>query len=245
MSTTDFDLRQYDEAYPAGIERTWWQVARKAIVARAFEGAIARTEQVLEVGCGTGILTSHLREMGWEVTGVELGAPQHGLLAPEHLMLGRDACDLPGGFRERITVLALFDVIEHVADAPAFLRNLLSAYPNAHRLVLTVPARQELWTTFDDHFGHFRRYDRDSLLGELSAAGLSVIWSSYVFHGLYVAIRLNNLLRGRKRAIRFHAPSPGVPAALNSIIGKAFSMEARLLPAGLPGSSIICVAQRA
>jgi SAM-dependent methyltransferase len=245
MKGTDFDQDQFSEAYPPGIERTWWQIARKAVVARAFERSVPRTERILEVGCGTGIVTHHLRACGWEAKGVELGTPRQGIHAAEHLMLGADATALPADFRAGITVLALFDVIEHIADAPGFLRGLLAAYPNARTVVVTVPARQELWTTFDDHFGHFRRYDRPLLQQELEAAGLSPEWSAYFFHGLYAAIALNNALRGRKRNVRFHAPAPGAASAAHNAIGRLFALEAAVLPGGLAGSSIIAVARRA
>lgn len=241
MKSTDFDPGQFEEAYPPGIERTWWQIARKAVVARVFDRFVPRTDRILEVGCGTGVVTHHLRSLGWKVKGVELGMPSRGIHSPEHLMLGTDATKLPAPFREGITTLGLFDVVEHIADAPSFLRSLMNAYPNVRTVVVTVPARKELWTTFDDHFGHFRRYDRPLLHRELADAGLRPTHSAYFFHSLYAAITLNNAFRGRKRNVRFSAPAPGIPTMLNRIVGTLFAMESAILPGAWPGSSLIAV----
>lgn len=244
MADTEFDHDQYAEAYPPGIERFWWHVARNRVIADTLAAHLPRATKVLEVGCGTGIVTAHLRARGWDVTGVDLGQPQSGTLASEHLLFGQDATKLPKELRDGIGALLLFDVIEHIADAPAFLRDLLAAFPNVRLVVITVPARKELWTTFDDHFGHFRRYDRAMLRNELGSAGLEPGHLAYFFHSLYPAILVNNLLRGRERDLRFVPPPPGFRSTLNRSVGALFALDARLLPKALVGSSLIAVAHR-
>lgn len=245
MAHTEFDRDQFDEAYPPGIERSWWHIARNRTIARSFAKHVPYDHRVIEVGCGTGIVTAHLREQGWDVLGVDLGAPKAGSLAADHLRLGTNALDLPIQERATFRTIGLFDVIEHVPDAPAFLRSLLATFPNAEQLVVTVPARQELWTSFDDHYGHFRRYDRPTLRNEFAQAGLVPLEVRYFFHGLYPAIALNNLMRGRERNIRFSAPAPGIASSINAAIAAAFIAEATILPASWPGSSIIGIAHRA
>ena len=241
MARTAFDHEQFDQAYPPGIERSWWHAARNRVIARAFAAHVPLGSRILEVGCGTGIVTAHLRSCGWDAVGVDLGEPQIGLHASEHLMLGTNALELPANVRESFQALALFDVIEHVADAPAFLREMLRAFPQARHVGVTVPARQELWTSFDDHFGHFRRYDLAMLREEFSAAGLTTLRASYFFHSVYPAIALNNLVRGRKRNVRFSAPAPGAASAVHGLLGSLFAFESRILPGSWPGSSIIGV----
>lgn len=244
MARTAFDNDQFDEAYPLGIEHTWWHVARNRVIARTFHRHVRKGSRVLEVGCGTGIVTAALRQRGWNISGVDIGDPKHGLHATGHMMLGTDALTLPVELRTSIDILALFDVIEHISDPTAFLRSLLDAFPNVRQVVVTAPARKELWTTFDDHYGHFRRYDRDGLRTDLVRAGLRPEHIGYFFHGVYPAILLNNMVRGRKRAIRFNAPSEGLATSFNIAIGAYFAAEAAVLPDRLVGSSLIAVAAR-
>ena len=244
MTETEFDHDRFDQAYPPGIENTWWQVARSRVIARTFANHVPRTANVLEVGCGTGIVTTHLRGAGWNVSGVEIGSPKHAFLTGGHVRTGTNAVDLPLEERMKFDALALFDVIEHIADAPAFLRDLFNAFPNARQLIITVPARQELWTSFDDHFGHFRRYDRPMVREHFRQAGLAADHAAYFFHGIYPAIAINNALRGRKRNIRFTTPAQGAATAVNRGLGTLFALESRLLPGAIVGSSIIAVGHR-
>ncbi len=245
MAETAFDHDRFDQAYPQGIDRSWWSTARNRVIARTFAAHVPRGARILEVGCGTGVVTAHLRSLGWDASGVDIGEPKRGLHAREHLMLGTNALDLPRELREKIQTLALFDVIEHLSDAPAFLGEMQGAFPCASHVVVTVPARQELWTSFDDHFGHFRRYGRVLLRKELSASGWTTIHSGYFFHGLYAAIALNNLLRGRNRGVSFNAPATGAASAAHRLMGSLFALESRILPRSWFGSSIIAVGVRA
>ncbi len=244
MTDTRFDRDQFAGAYPPGIERSWWHVARNRTIARRINANLPRGARLLEVGCGTGIVTCYLHDLGWDVTGVDLGEPRSGLRCPDRLILGQDATDLPEQQRLGVDALLLFDVIEHVADAPAFLRTMLASFPNVRWVVVTVPARKELWTTFDDHFGHFRRYDRSMLRDEFARSGLRTTHNAYFFHALYGAIGLNNLLRGRKRAIAFRAPARGFASMMNRSVGTLMALGGMLLPGALAGSSIIAIGER-
>lgn len=244
MGSTEFDHDQFDEAYPPGIERSWWQVARNIVIRRHFATHVPRSARIMEIGCGTGIVTAHLRRAGWNITGVDLGRPNADPRIREHLLLGTDALTLPEGERMTIDTLAMFDVIEHLEDPRAFLRGLLKAYPNVHRVVVTVPARKELWSTFDDHYGHFRRYDRAMLRDHLGDVGLRTHVLGYFFHSLFPVILLNNLMRKNTRDIRLKAPSRGPVSLVHWIAGQVIALDQVLLPAGWRGSSLIAVAER-
>ncbi len=241
---TEFDRTRFEEAYPPGIEHNWWHVARNRIIARFLGKHVPRRAGLLEVGCGSGIVTCHLHGQGWTVSGVDLGTPTNGLQCPDRLTLGQDAVQLPLDQRLAVGALLFFDVIEHIEDAPAFLRTMLEAFPNAGQVVVTVPARKELWTTFDDHYGHFRRYDRPLLEETFTKSGLRQTAGGYFFHGLYAAILLNILVRGRKRNIVFKATGTGTASVVNNLLGRCFDLESRVLPGSLRGSSIIAVAER-
>ena len=241
---TEFDADRFLAAYPPGIEHSYWHVARNRIIHRTMARHLPRDARVLEVGCGTGVVTRHLRARGWDCTGVDLGVPaDHGAGEP-YLHLGADALTLPDDLRNSITALALFDVIEHVPDAPGFLQSLLGAYPNVRHVVITVPAGMRLWSDFDDHYGHYRRYDRRMITDELARSGIAPLQHRYFFHALALAIRVNNMLFARKRQLEFKAPRPGASRLLNRLLGGLFSLEEQLLPGAMPGSSIIAVGKR-
>ena len=234
---TAYTLDQYDENYPPGIERYFWNVARNAIIARSLKRSGMSGWPLLEIGCGRGIIVEHLRRQGIDCVGCELAAAA----VPDHLrgiVLDRtDFADLPTGEREQIRGVLLCDVIEHLPEPVAFLRAVRGALPALERLLLTVPARQELWSEWDRHYDHFRRYDLASLRATLGMAGFKPLFTGYFFHGLYL---LAFLLRGgRLRSTSVKAPSL---SWLHAIVGAAFQAEEIMLPSVLPGTSALIVA---
>jgi hypothetical protein len=79
---------------------------------------------------------------------------------------------------------------------------------------------------------------------EFKQAGIEPDHAAYFFHGIHPAITVNNLIRGRKRNIRFKAPAQGAATAVNKALGTLFAWESRILPGSIPGSSIIAVGHR-
>jgi hypothetical protein len=175
-----------------------------------------------------------LRRRGLDCIGCELAAAP----VPDHLrgiVFDRtDFIDLPAELRGRVRGALLCDVIEHLPKPVAFLRNVRAALPALRGLLVTVPARQELWSEWDRHYGHFRRYDLASLRATLAAAGFKPLFAGYFFHGLYLPAYL--LRGGNLRSISVKAPARGW---LHAIAGAAFQAEEMMLPSVLPGTSAI------
>ena len=99
----------------------------------------------LDVGCGAGLLCEPLARMGAQVTGVD-AAPQNTAAAAAHAKgAGLDIRYIPGeigaldlGTFDLVTCL---EVIEHVADKPAFLRALTEKLDADGLLILSTPNR--------------------------------------------------------------------------------------------------------
>jgi 2-polyprenyl-3-methyl-5-hydroxy-6-metoxy-1,4-benzoquinol methylase len=242
---TKYNAEQYETNYPEGIEHHFWNSARNQIVLDALERAqrsgLWQGGTLLEVGCGTGVVVGFLRSRGLEGWGCDLGTPpQVGADAAPYLFLGQDFADLTGRFRAGVTCILLLDVLEHVEEPDAFLTRLKMAYPNAQCFLLTVPARQELWSNYDEFFGHRCRYHPRTLAADLERGGLAVVYMQYFFRMLYpVMYALGRL--GIQREVATRAPTrPG----LHRLIAWGCRQEARWLPHGLPGTSLLALARR-
>ena len=111
---------------------------------------------------------------------------------------------------------------------------------NAQYLFVTLPARMEIWSTYDEYYGHYKRYDRGSLAGLASQTSFQLVSSGYFFHVLYGAARLMSLVT-KKRSVRFSAPKFTLPHA---VLGQLFDLEEALAPAGAHGSSVYALFER-
>lgn len=201
-----------------------------------------KAEPILEVGAGSGIVLKALRDRGFDAEGVELAtyaAPIQGL----PLQYGVDAFTLPAEQKARYRSIALFDVIEHLPERVAFLRGFREHFPNIQYLYITVPAFPELFSNYDEFYGHYLRYTVDILQKELLKAGYVVMYQRYFFHALYWIIRATLWVQ-RQRTTEFHPPK-GPSRWLHVVLGKYFYWEGRLLPPLWRGSSLLCIARPA
>jgi len=242
-----FTADQYADAYPPGSEHGYWALARNRIVADALRearngGIWDGTGSILEVGCGPGIVVQGLRDLGFDAWGVELSRPPVLADAAPYVTLGCDARALNAAFRDKVTAILLLDVIEHVEEPAPFLAALCGSFPCCKIVLVTVPARAEVWSNYDVHYGHHRRYDRDMLTRTLTDAGLAPQIARYFFRPLYLAA-LVLAVTHRRRTVKMRSPRHlGAHRALAAML---YGMERMLRPVpALPGLSLIAVAVR-
>jgi hypothetical protein len=129
------------------------------------------------------------------------------------------------------------DVIEHIEDAGHFLRRCRERFKNAKGIVVTVPARAELWSNYDVRYTHFRRYDLGLLRDHAAKGGYRVEDWSYAYHSLYAPLRLV-LALGLDRSVILKSPR-FLP--LHAALGWLLDLEQRLLPRSIPGTTLIAV----
>ena len=102
-------------------------------------------KSALDVGCGAGLLCEPLSRLGAEVTGVN-AAPENAAAAATHAeAAGLDIRYMAGELAAldlgRFDLVTAMEVIEHVADKPAFVAALESKLADGGLLILSTPNR--------------------------------------------------------------------------------------------------------
>jgi SAM-dependent methyltransferase len=238
INNTAFDATKFSQGYPPNMEKYWWNLARNKIIAESLRRHLSKNDPILEVGCGKGIVTNYLKSLGWNIIGIDPGVPIEAKVEERHIMYGKKTSELSLENRQNIKVLALFDVIEHVRNPASFLAEHLKVLPCVKRIILTVPARQELWGNFDDYYGHYRRYSIKQLDNEMMSIGMKPIMKEYFFRLVYWGIYLSKSIK-RSRAVVFKAPQACGSEWLHRLFAQVLFWENIIIPNKLPGSSII------
>ncbi len=236
---TEFDNDEFSKAYPDGIQNDFWNTARNKIILHYLNKY--KLDNILDVGCGRGIVTGYLQQHGKAITGVELGNTKpisEGLSIYYHT----DAVTLPIEIRSKVQTIMFLDVIEHIEHPVDFIRGLIPAFPNLTHLLITVPARKELWSNYDEYYGHFRRYDLDMMAQTIKELDMQALTNTYFFHSLYMAFKLNNAVK-KERNTTLHPPKGSLAKAVHGLIGWGLYQEALLLPRNTVGTSVLCVAK--
>lgn len=239
--STEYSDAQYASNYPDGVERHWWNLVRNGFIRRLVDKTCRADSAIMEIGCGRGIVVQYLRDRGFDCEGVELAVvePMRGVVG--YVRSGVSAFDLPEVDRARFDIVLLLDVLEHLPDPQDFIGRVLQAYPNARRLIVTLPACPELWTNYDEHYGHYRRYVLDDLPALFRDPALRVKASGYFFHGVYLPARLL-AGAGKDRAVDI-VPPKGLNRLIHRLVAFVLAIDARVLPSRWRGTSLFAVVE--
>ena len=85
-----------------------------------------------------------------------------------------------------VNAIGLFDVIEHIESDVTFLKKLTEITSPDTLFYITTPSYNFLWNDMDTLGGHFRRYNKDSLIALGLEAGLVPVYFSYFFSYLII-----------------------------------------------------------
>jgi glycosyltransferase involved in cell wall biosynthesis len=156
--------------------------------ARRFNRWMAETiepyigKRVLETGSGIGNLTRILSQRRERYIAGDIDAEYLARLRARFQHRPKMEvrhCDLsnPADFEPlagAVDSVVCLNVLEHVEDEIASLRNIYAALQPGGRAIVLVPHGQEIFGSLDTALGHFRRYSRAELQGKLEQAGFRV-----------------------------------------------------------------------
>lgn len=234
------------EKLAASEEKHFWFQARLKLIVAAVEQYFAASRRVLEIGCGTGLVTRALSQAlpNAEISGSEIFSEGLYFAAPRQPrihFLQLDARRLP--FRNHFDLVGAFDVLEHIEDDRGVLKELGRAMSPGAGLLLTVPQHRWLWSGADEAARHVRRYTRPELLEKLRAAGFEILqWQSFVTLVLPL-LYLKRVVARQDQVLDELSISP----IANAVLGSVMKLERWLMNAGLRfpwGSSLLVVARK-
>ena len=227
----------------------WWYTGRRKILAGFVEEICRqvtdRRPRILDVGCGTGANLLMLSEYG-EAEGVDIsedalafcrerGLDKVRLGAGEQLPYDDGTFDL----------VTAFDVVEHMDDDLAGLREMRRVLRPGGRVLLFVPTFMFLWGLQDDVSNHRRRYRLPELRRVLEQAGFEIERTTYANITFFMPILAMRKLM-RLTGIKAESENNINVSAFNGMLGRMLGAESFVLrymniPFGVSG---LCVARK-
>jgi len=233
---------------PTQEERSFWFRSRNQLIDWALREYFPEARSFFELGCGTGVVLQALHA-GRPALALAGGEPFAAGLAvarsrmPDVPLYQLDGRQLP--FDGEFDVAGAFDVLEHIDEDEAVLRQLRQAIKPGGGLLVSVPQHPWLWSPIDEYSHHRRRYTGTELVRRVEAAGFHVLRKTSFVSLLLPAVALSRW-RGRGRECD-PATEFRLPAVVERAFGVAMTAERRLIGAGVSfpaGSSLLLIAQR-
>jgi SAM-dependent methyltransferase len=233
--------RDYELQTHQAEDRHWWYRGRRTVIENVIAGMrLPARARILDAGCGSGRNMVELIRHG-TVTGIEL-SPTSVALARERdvgEVIEGSVLDMPFS-ADSFDLAASLDVIEHLEDDLAALRELRRTVAPGGSLLVTVPAYPWLWSGHDEINHHYRRYTRRSLQCVAEQAGWEQVRTTY-FNSLLLpaAIILRVLDRFSRKTTESSLDLWVPPNPLNWLLERPLGLEAALIahggriPAGL------------
>lgn len=233
--TNPLPREMMEHTYPIlyAVEQShWWYIGRRRILTQFVEQICRqvtdRPARILDVGCGTGANLLMLSNYG-EAEGVDVsedalefcrarGLDKVKLGAAEELPYEDGTFDL----------VTAFDVVEHMDDDLAGLKEMRRVLRPGGRVLLFVPTFMFLWGLQDDVSHHRRRYRLPELRRVLEQAGFEVERSTYANITFFAPILLVRKLM-RLTGIKTDTENTINVSALNGVFGKILGAESTVL----------------
>lgn len=170
----------------------FWHIARREFIyqelsrifTRFYPNHSFKQAKILDVGAGTGSVTRHFLEQGFD--NIALGE-----IHPQGLEYAKtygikdlycmDLLDVP--FADEFDCIFAFDVLEHIDEDLRALQNMKGMLKDNEKslLALSVPAHKWLWNAHDVSVHHKRRYTKAALAQLMRECGFEIVCARYFF----------------------------------------------------------------
>jgi len=207
---------------------TFWHRVRFHLVDQAARRSGADT--VLDIGAGSGQLG------GWLAARCRVLNYRFEESSPvlDEALTAHFGADHRGDMSAPIpatTLVTLLDVLEHIEHDTAALTAIKTRMAPGGQLLLTVPAFQWAFTSWDTALGHHRRYSKRQVKALAERAGLELTSSAYLFPELLPLVAVRKL----QRTEREHADFPSLPRVIDraaELFSRGTTAVRRIWPAG-------------
>jgi SAM-dependent methyltransferase len=228
------EMQQHTYAIMDRVEdKHWWFVGRRAVLEtfmRRIHSSIATPHaplRILDVGCGTGANLEMLSQFG-AAEGVDVSDDALEFCRRKGLTVQKGLAETLPYADETFDITTALDVIEHLDDDVAGLKEMHRVTKTGGRTLIFVPAFMWLWGVQDDISNHRIRYTRKQIVDRVRQAGFTVERSTYANFTFFAPILGGRALM-RFTGIRPESENNINISSLNGVFGKIFSSERFLL----------------
>jgi SAM-dependent methyltransferase len=251
-SALPHEMEQHTYAIMDRVEDShWWFVGRRAILESFLRQIIQNPKakiqnaKILDVGCGTGANLEMLSQFG-QAEGVDVSDDALEFCRQKGLKVQKGLAETMPYADDTFDVTTALDVIEHLDDDVAGLKEMHRVTKPGGYSLIFVPAFMWLWGVQDDISNHRIRYTKAQIVERLRRAGYEIERATYANWTFFGPILAGRTLM-RVTGIKPESENNVNVSALNSVFGKLFSAERYWLKNfDFPfGVSIVVVARKA
>lgn len=234
------EMQQHTYAIMDRVEDShWWFVGRRAILETFLKNITeklvgSRTSldadhstssplHILDIGCGTGANLEMLAQFG-NAEGVDVSDDALEFCRKKGLAVQKGLAETLPYADETFDITTALDVIEHLDDDIAGLKEMFRVTKKGGYSLVFVPAFMWLWGVQDDISHHRIRYTKKQIVERIEKAGFTVERATYANFTFFTPI-LGGRTIMKLTGIKPESENNITINGLNGIFGKLFSAE--------------------
>ena len=207
----------------------WWFVGRRAILESFMRtivqdlGSEDQNLKILDVGCGTGANLEMLSQFG-TAEGIDVSDEALDFCRKKGLTVQKGLAETLPCANESFDITTALDVVEHLDDDIAGLKEMHRVTKAGGYALIFVPAFMWLWGVQDDISHHRIRYTRKRIVDSLEKAGFTVERATYANFTFFAPILAGRAFM-KATGIKPESENNVNISALNGVFAKLFSAE--------------------
>jgi len=228
------EMQQHTYAIMDRVEDShWWFVGRRAILESFLKSIVAKFRiphselRILDVGCGTGANLEMLSQFG-SAEGVDVSDDALEFCRKKGLTVQKGLAETLPYEDETFDITTALDVVEHLDDDIAGLKEMFRVTKTGGYSLIFVPAFMWLWGVQDDISNHRIRYTKKQIVERLERAGYTVERATYANFTFFAPI-LGGRTIMKLTGIKPESENNITISGLNGVFGKLFSAERFIL----------------
>jgi len=177
-----------------------WELSRTTNLIRVFRKMLSEKKSITigDIGAGDmyfdNQLIMKLKEQNIKPVIYSIdNAYENNLSSTDEIIMLQDISYLENN---SLDCIIMMDVLEHIQDDSKFLKSALEKLKDKGKLIITVPAFQNLYSSHDLYLKHFRRYSYKGLKNLLISSNLKIIKNHYFYSSLYIVRLLQLKIKG-------------------------------------------------
>ena len=224
------EMQQHTYAIMDEVEGShWWFVGRRAILEGFLQSIVqgpkskVQSPKILDIGCGTGANLEMLAQFG-EAEGVDVSDDALEFCRRKGLKVQKGLAESLPYADETFELTTALDVVEHLDDDIAGLKEMFRVTKSGGYSLIFVPAFMWLWGVQDDISNHRIRYTKKQIVERLEATGYTVERATYANWTFFAPILAGRTLM-KITGIKPESENNITVSALNGVFGKLFGAE--------------------
>jgi len=191
------DLKELE----SGVDQSthWYYQSKKVPLFRYFKQLLKEQNKkmtVIDFGSGSGFFAYELWEAFPEhiedVLLIDIGYSEDELEETKSLPV-KKLHYIPEGIDDCVVIM--MDVLEHIENDDAIIKDIKRRVGNNAHYFITVPAFMSVWSTHDVYLGHFRRYTIPMLSKLMSNNECTISQRYYIFASIFPLVWLVRRLK--------------------------------------------------